>query len=118
MANSATARPTYSLAGILPYSNEITATTVVIDTTDTDLTVVAGVSGKRIAIIGFISVIPSDATVTIKGASNLVRLNLGSKSGPFGGHQQTPILVLDPGDSLVIRSSAAINESEIQTIFI
>lgn len=120
MANSATVAETYRIGSLNVFEKEITATTIIIDTTDTDLTVLEGVPGKRIALVGYLMVVPADATVIIKsGSNNRINFPLGSKSGPVKGQSPDEILlVLGDGDDLVIRSSAAINESEIQTIFI
>lgn len=117
MANTATAL-TKITSPLFP-KKEITPITVTIDTPDSDLTVFAAVTGKKIVVVKQSIVVPTVATITLKSGSNSREgWPLGANSGVRDSLNGAWHFITGAGEALVIRSSAALTSSVLEFMVI
>ena len=113
MANTATIRTTLINPNYLPFAGRnVYPYTVTIDQADSDLTVRAAATGKRIGVVKFSILVPTSAVITLKSGSNsIIGWPLGANSGVDEGLNGTIHHHTEVGEALVIRSSAILTST-------
>lgn len=105
MANSVTEKTTLTFPkGLYKWGYELIPIVVYVDTGSVDITVKAGVTGKKLGLIGGIVVMGVNQSISIKtGTSEEAYVPLSAQSGFWEGISDSIFYITQPGETLKIQ---------------